>query len=50
MTVSHCFAVDLAGYLTRFQWDAAKYPIKQSLRNITEIISKQVSDVVITSR
>jgi len=34
------FTVDLNTYLTRFQWDLAKYPIKQSLRNITEIISK----------
>ncbi|XP_045175868.1 V-type proton ATPase subunit C 1-A-like [Mercenaria mercenaria] len=37
--------VDLNTYLTRFQWDLAKYPIKQSLRNITEIISKQVSQI-----
>lgn len=27
-------------YLTRFQWDLAKYPIKQSLKNIAEIIGK----------
>lgn len=33
---------DLPTYLTRFQWDMAKYPIKQSLRNIADIISKQV--------
>ncbi|XP_029642849.1 V-type proton ATPase subunit C 1-A [Octopus sinensis] len=37
--------VDLVTYLSRFQWDLAKYPIKQSLRNIAEIISKQVSQV-----
>ncbi|WAR01761.1 VATC-like protein [Mya arenaria] len=37
--------VDLNTYMTRFQWDLAKYPIKQSLRNITEIISKQVSQI-----
>jgi len=36
---------DLATYMTRFQWDAAKYPIKQSLRNISDIISKQVSQI-----
>lgn len=36
---------DLATYLTRFQWDVAKYPIKQSLRSIADIISKQVSAI-----
>ena len=25
--------VDLVTYITRFQWDMAKYPIKQSLKN-----------------
>lgn len=34
------FIVDLVTYITRFQWDMAKYPIKQSLKNISEIISK----------
>jgi len=37
--------VDLVTYLTRFQWDMAKYPIKQSLRNIGDIISKQVGQI-----
>ncbi|XP_014681891.1 PREDICTED: V-type proton ATPase subunit C-like [Priapulus caudatus] len=37
--------VDLATYLTRFQWDMAKYPIKQSLQNIHEIITKQVGQI-----
>lgn len=37
--------VDLNTYLTRFAWDLAKYPIKQSLKNITEIISKHVSQI-----
>lgn len=32
--------VDLVTYITRFQWDMAKYPIKQSLKNISEIVSK----------
>lgn len=39
------FAADLAAYITKFQWDMAKYPIKQSLRNIADIISKQVSQI-----
>uniref|UniRef100_A0A9R1SQR1 V-type proton ATPase subunit C n=2 Tax=Cyprinus carpio TaxID=7962 RepID=A0A9R1SQR1_CYPCA len=37
--------VDLVTYVTRFQWDMAKYPIKQSLKNISEIVSKQVSQI-----
>ncbi len=38
-------SVDLVNYLTRFQWDMAKYPIKQSLRNIADIINKQVGQI-----
>ncbi|XP_066530351.1 V-type proton ATPase subunit C 1-B [Hoplias malabaricus] len=37
--------VDLVTYITRFQWDMAKYPIKQSLKNISDIISKQVTQI-----
>ena len=37
--------VDLVTYLTKFQWDLAKYPIKQSLKNIAEIIGKQASQI-----
>ncbi|XP_022184739.1 V-type proton ATPase subunit C [Nilaparvata lugens] len=36
---------DLRSYITRFQWDMAKYPIKQSLRNIADIISKQIGQI-----
>uniref|UniRef100_A0AAQ5YQR9 V-type proton ATPase subunit C n=1 Tax=Amphiprion ocellaris TaxID=80972 RepID=A0AAQ5YQR9_AMPOC len=36
---------DLVTYITRFQWDMAKYPIKQSLKNISEIISKQATQI-----
>ncbi|XP_053672976.1 V-type proton ATPase subunit C [Anopheles nili] len=36
---------DLTSYITRFQWDLAKYPTKQSLRNIADIISKQVGQI-----
>ncbi|XP_076371282.1 V-type proton ATPase subunit Vha44 isoform X3 [Tachypleus tridentatus] len=45
--VEHLLAngADLAIYIMKFQWDMAKYPIKQSLRNIAEIISKQVSQI-----
>uniref|UniRef100_A0A8C6XRP4 V-type proton ATPase subunit C n=1 Tax=Naja naja TaxID=35670 RepID=A0A8C6XRP4_NAJNA len=37
--------VDLITYITRFQWDMAKYPIKQSLKNISEIIAKGVTQI-----
>ena len=33
---------DLAGYLCKFQWDMAKYPIRQSLKNLTDIIGKLI--------
>ena len=33
--------MDLPTYLTRFQWDMAKYPIKQSLKNLSDIIGKR---------
>ncbi|XP_050091539.1 V-type proton ATPase subunit C isoform X2 [Anopheles aquasalis] len=36
---------ELTTYITRFQWDLAKYPTKQSLRNIADIISKQVGQI-----
>ncbi|OQV13268.1 V-type proton ATPase subunit C [Hypsibius exemplaris] len=36
---------DLATYLTRFQWDMAKYPVKQSLRGLADIVSKQVYQI-----
>jgi V-type H+-transporting ATPase subunit C len=44
-TYFHLILGDLASYITRFQWDMAKYPIKQSLRNIADIISKQVGQI-----
>lgn len=37
--------MDLSTYVTRFQWDVAKYPIKLPLKSIAEIISKQVSQM-----
>ncbi|KAK9959275.1 hypothetical protein ABG768_009409 [Culter alburnus] len=37
--------VDLATYVSRFQWDRAKYPTAQPLKTLTDIISKQVSQV-----
>ncbi len=37
--------MDLATYVTKYQWDMAKYPLKQSLRNLAEIIGKQVSQI-----
>ncbi|NXS53705.1 VATC2 ATPase, partial [Brachypteracias leptosomus] len=37
--------VDLISYLTRFEWDMAKYPIKQPLKNISEALTKQVIQI-----
>ncbi|KAM4772257.1 V-type proton ATPase subunit C 2 [Rhinophrynus dorsalis] len=37
--------VDLISYLSRFEWDMAKYPVKQPLKNITEALSKQMSQI-----
>ncbi|OCT78989.1 V-type proton ATPase subunit C 2 [Xenopus laevis] len=37
--------VDLISYLARFEWDMAKYPIKQSLKNIMEVLIKQMSQI-----
>ncbi|XP_031340957.1 V-type proton ATPase subunit C isoform X3 [Photinus pyralis] len=45
MLPSNDFTGDLPTYITRFQWDIAKYPTKQSLRNIADIISKQVGQI-----
>lgn len=36
---------DMQAYLTRFQWDMAKYPIKQSLKSLHDIINKKISDI-----
>lgn len=36
---------DLASYLTRFQWDYAKYPTKQSLKSLHDIINKQIGQI-----
>ncbi|CAM4746210.1 unnamed protein product [Rotaria magnacalcarata] len=37
--------VDPMRYVTDFQWDHAKYPTKQSLRNLSEIISKGATHI-----
>ncbi|XP_032069874.1 V-type proton ATPase subunit C 2 isoform X1 [Thamnophis elegans] len=37
--------VDLISYLTKFEWDMAKYPIKQPLKNISEGLAKQISQI-----
>ncbi|RXM29607.1 V-type proton ATPase subunit C 1-A [Acipenser ruthenus] len=38
-------SVDLVTYLTRFQWDMAKYPIQQSLHTLYEVMAKQISQI-----
>jgi len=37
--------MELSTYLTRFQWDVAKYPIKQSLKSLHDIINKQAGQI-----
>jgi len=37
--------MNMRTYLTMFQWDAGKYPIKQSLKVLSEIIGKQITQI-----
>ena len=37
--------VDLATYVTRFQWDMAKFPIKQSLKSLQEMLAKLIGNI-----
>ncbi|XP_075719999.1 V-type proton ATPase subunit C 2 isoform X1 [Rhinoderma darwinii] len=37
--------IDLISYLSRFEWDMAKYPVKQPLKNLTDSLSKQMSQI-----
>lgn len=37
--------MELHTYLTRFQWDMAIYPIKQSLKSLHDIINKRVGQI-----
>src|SRR5699024_74445 len=36
---------ELSTYITKFQWDSAKFPIKQSLKSLQEIINKQIGQI-----
>ncbi|KAJ1346646.1 V-type proton ATPase subunit C [Parelaphostrongylus tenuis] len=36
---------DIKTYVTKFQWEGAKYPLKQSLKVLSEIIGKQVTQI-----
>ncbi|XP_043935222.1 V-type proton ATPase subunit C 2 isoform X1 [Protopterus annectens] len=37
--------VDIVAYLSQFQWDMAKYPVKQPLKNLAEVLAKQLSQI-----
>ncbi|KAM4694914.1 V-type proton ATPase subunit C 2 [Discoglossus pictus] len=37
--------VDLISYISRFEWDMAKYPVKQPLKNIMDAINKQIQQI-----
>jgi DNA repair protein RadC len=39
------FSETMNQYITNFQWEAAKYPTRQQLRNITDNISKELSRI-----
>ena len=39
--------MDLPTYITRFQWDMAKYPIKSSLKSLSDIIGTHFSTVLL---
>uniref|UniRef100_F1L3T5 V-type proton ATPase subunit C n=1 Tax=Ascaris suum TaxID=6253 RepID=F1L3T5_ASCSU len=36
---------DVKTYVTKFQWEGAKYPLKQSLKVLSEIIGKQITQI-----
>jgi V-type H+-transporting ATPase subunit C len=36
---------DMHSYLTKFQWESSKYPLKQSLKVLSEIIGKQITQI-----
>ncbi|CAJ0918171.1 unnamed protein product, partial [Mesorhabditis belari] len=36
---------DMKSYVTKFQWESAKYPLKQSLKVLSEIIGKQITQI-----
>ncbi|XP_029316587.1 V-type proton ATPase subunit C 1-B-like isoform X2 [Cottoperca gobio] len=45
MTCCVCFSVDLMSYMTKFQWDKAKYPTALSLSSLADVINKEVSQM-----
>ncbi|PAV76199.1 hypothetical protein WR25_21342 [Diploscapter pachys] len=36
---------DMPSYVTKFQWEGAKYPLKQTLKVLSEIIAKQITQI-----
>lgn len=36
---------DLHTYVTKFNWETAKYPVKATLRNTTDAISKDIARI-----
>lgn len=43
--ISYAIVVELTAYVNKFSWDAAKYPLKLSLRNLSEIMGKQIGHI-----
>ena len=40
LIVNTALLEDMKSYVTKFQWEGAKYPLKQSLKVLAEIIGK----------
>ncbi|XP_027411883.1 V-type proton ATPase subunit C 2 isoform X3 [Bos indicus] len=42
-----CLKIDLTSFVTHFEWDVAKYPAKQPLVSVVDILAKQLAQIEI---
>ncbi|XP_011508642.1 V-type proton ATPase subunit C 2 isoform X3 [Pan paniscus] len=40
-----CLKIDLTSFVTHFEWDMAKYPVKQPLVSVVDTIAKQLAQI-----
>ncbi|XP_057353433.1 V-type proton ATPase subunit C 2 isoform X13 [Manis pentadactyla] len=40
-----CLKIDLTSFVTHFEWDMAKYPVKQPLVGVVDTLAKQLSQI-----
>ncbi|XP_073072684.1 V-type proton ATPase subunit C 2 isoform X1 [Manis javanica] len=40
-----CLKIDLTSFVTHFEWDMAKYPVKQPLVGVADTLTKQLSQI-----